>query len=432
MFRLFLRGKVGLNTMLGVEHLDRVGDITRLSQLRDEPAWLCGLRLKALALLDEDRSPPVATALLFDLKSLLRESERHSPRIASSAVERAHSDSVSVFQKLRSHLAERGVIIEALSKASRDHAELIRPHLTAIASNQNNEFAPINSALWTEGWFVHVPRGVQVELPLQIPPVDSRGETPCDRTLIVCEEGSRLNFLDGCVAPVYTSWPMLASVVEIVVKRGAHCRYTSLQNGSHKTARFDTMRARAHADAVMEWNVLRLGGERADVVPCTYLIGPGARTEIWAASYAAAPELRTTGGHAIHCAPGTSSRIINRIVRQGGSGSLDRSRVEMLKGCRHASTHVECEALLLSETTSADLSPKFEVDEPSAEVHQSTRSMNVQPQDALVLRSDGLSREQALAMRVSGFLEPFTSRLPKEYAVEVHRWIELAMEGSVG
>jgi len=418
--------------MLGAEHLDLAGNLTRLSQSRAEPHWLTNWRLKALSLLDEDRSPIIAEALLAKLSTLLRDTKQSLPREDSAAVSRSHTDGERVFQKLRDQLAERGVIIEELSKAARDHAELVQPHLGTIATNENNEFAPVNSAMWTEGWFVHVPRGVHVELPLQIPPVTPRGEAPCDRTLIVCEEDSRLDFLDGCVSPVYSSWPMLSSVVEIVVKRGAYCRHTSLQNGSHKTVRFDTLCARAHANAVMEWNVLRLGGDRADVVPCTYLIGPGARTEIWSASCAASKENRVIGGHAIHCAPGTGSRIIGKIVRKGGSGSADRSAVEMLKGCRRASTYVECEAMLLGESTSADLSPKFEVDEPSAEVHQSTRSIKVDTQDLLYLQSRGLTREQALAMRVRGFLEPFMNRLPKEYAVEVNHWIELAMEGSVG
>jgi len=297
----------------------------------------------------------------------------------------------------------------------------------------DNKFAALNSAVWSGGSFIYVPPGVRVDMPLQAYfRINAQNIGQFERTLIIVDEGAYVHYTEGCTAPIYSSEALHAAVVEIIVKRGARCRYSTVQNWSNNVYNLVTKRARAYAGATMEWIDANIGSGLTMKYPAVYLMEPGAHGEVLSMAFAGGGQHQDAGARMVHLAPQTSSKIVAKSISHGGGRATYRGLVKVRRGATGARSSVVCDALLLDPQSRSDTYPVIEVDEQDVSLGHEASVSKVDEAQLFYLMSRGLSASEATTMIVSGFIEPLVKELPMEYAVEMNRLIQLQMEGNVG
>jgi len=345
----------------------------------------------------------------------------------------AQYESEMVYHSIQEHLEEQGVIFLSIEDGLRKHPDLFKEYFSTIIPITDNKFAALNSAVWSGGSFVYVPPGVKVELPLQAYfRLNMANIGQFERTIIIVDEGAQVHYVEGCTAPTYTTDSFHSGVIEIVVKKGARCRYTTIQNWSTNVFNLVTQRAMVHEDATMEWVDANLGSKLTMKYPSCYLIGKRAHGEILSMAFAAEGQHQDTGGKVIHAAPNTTSKITSKSISKGGGQASYRGLLKVHKGAKNSKSSVVCDALLLDPQSRSDTYPYIEIDEDRVTIGHEASVSKVGEEQLYYLMSRGLSEEDATTMVVSGFIEPLVKELPMEYAVEMNRLIQMQMEGSIG
>ena len=345
----------------------------------------------------------------------------------------AQYESEMVYHSIQEHLAEKGVIFKSIENGLRDHPDLFREYFGTIIPIEDNKFAALNSAVWSGGSFVYIPKGVKVDLPLQAYfRINTAELGQFERTLIIADEGSQAHYVEGCTAPMYSTDSFHSGVIEIVVKKGARFRYTTIQNWSTNMYNLVTQRSIVHEGATMEWVDANLGSKLTMKYPSCYLVGEGAHGEILSMAFAMTGQHQDTGGKVIHFAPNTSSKVNSKSISRGSGRASYRGLLKVYKGAKNVRSNVVCDALLLNPESRTDTYPYIKIDEDDVTIGHEASVSKVGEEQLFYLMSRGLSEEEATTMVVSGFIEPLVKELPMEYAVEMNRLVQLQMEGSIG
>jgi Fe-S cluster assembly protein SufB len=429
-----------------------------ISSMKGEPQWMLDFRLKALDHFMQRPMPTWGGDLskldLDDIYYYVKPSEKEGEswddvpeaikntfdRLGIPEAERkflagvgAQYESEMVYHKVQEHLAQQGVIFLSIEEGLRQHPDLFREYFGTVIPIEDNKFAALNSAVWSGGSFIYIPPGVKIDLPLQAYfrlNVANIGQF--ERTLIIADEGAQVHYVEGCTAPIYTTDSFHSGVIEIVVKRGARVRYTTIQNWSTNVYNLVTQRALVHEAGTMEWVDANLGSKLTMKYPSIYLIGPGAHGEILSMAFAGPGQHQDAGGKAIHVAPHTSSKITSKSISKGSGRASYRGLLKVYKGATDVKSNVVCDALLLDDKARSDTYPYIEIDEQDVTIGHEASVSKVGEEQLFYLMSRGLSEGEATTMVVSGFIEPLVKELPMEYAIEMNRLIQLQMEGSIG
>jgi Fe-S cluster assembly protein SufB len=345
----------------------------------------------------------------------------------------AQYESEMVYHNIQKDLEQKGVIFLGMDSGLREHPDLVREYLGTIIPPEDNKFASLNSAVWSGGSFIYVPPGVHVDLPLQAYfRINAQNMGQFERTLIIADEGSYVHYVEGCTAPSYSSDSLHSAVVEIVIKRGARVRYTTIQNWSRNVYNLVTKRAAAYEDATMEWVDCNLGSKLTMKYPSVWLLGKGAHGEVLSIAFAGQGQHLDAGGKMVHVAPHTSSVITNKSISKGGGRTTYRGLLKVAQGAVGSKANVVCDALIMDEDSASDTVPYIEIEEDDVSIGHEATVSKVSEEQLFYLQSRGINQAQASSMIVSGFIEPIVKELPMEYALEMNRLIELEMEGSVG
>lgn len=345
----------------------------------------------------------------------------------------AQYDSEVVYHSLRAEWEKLGVIFLDMDTGLREHPEIVREYFATIIPAADNKFAALNSAVWSGGSFVYIPKGVHVDIPLQAYfRINAINMGQFERTLIIVEEGASMHYVEGCTAPIYSSNSLHSAVVEIIVKKGARCRYTTIQNWSTDVYNLVTKRSVAYEGATMEWIDGNLGSKVTMKYPAVYMLGPKAHGEILSIAFAGKGQHQDAGGKVVHGAPYTSSKIVSKSISKDGGRASYRGLLRVAKGAHHSKSNVVCDALLLDEASRSDTYPYIEIEEDNVSVGHEASVSKIGEEQLFYLQSRGISEDEAAAMIVGGFIEPLVKELPMEYAVEMNRLIQLQMEGTIG
>ncbi len=433
--------------------------IRQISEIKKEPEWMLDFRLHAYKTFLEKPVPTWGGDLskinyddiYYYLKPVEKEGKRWEDvpseiketfdRIGVPQAEREHLagvkaqfDSEVAYSSLLQELEEQGIIFCSTDEAVQKHPELVREYFGKVIPANDNKFSALNSAVWSGGSFVYIPKGVHVKRPLQAYfRINAMNMGQFERTLIIAEEDSFASYVEGCSAPVYSSDSLHAAVVEVIVKQGARFRYTTIQNWSKDVYNLVTKRARVEKNAVMEWVDGNLGSRLTMKYPSCYLVGEGARGEMLSVAYAGeSGQHQDAGAKMLHLAPNTSSTIISKSVSADGGRTSYRGLVHVSPSAKNAKCRVECDALILDDRSATDTFPVMKVQESSANIEHEATVSRIGEEKLFYLMSRGLSESQSMSMIISGFIEPIIKELPMEYAVELNRLIEMEMEGSVG
>ena len=391
-------------------------------------AYYAGPKPKGSGPKSLDEVDPEILATYEKLGIPLREREL----LAGVAVD-AVFDSVSVATTFKDKLGEMGIIFCSFSEAVRNHPELVQKYIGSVVPYTDNFFATLNSAVFSDGSFVYVPKGVRCPMELSTYfRINARNSGQFERTLIIADEDSYVHYIEGCTAPIYTSDSLHSAVVEIVVKKGARVRYTTIQNWSTNVYNLVTKRAICEEGATMEWIDGNIGSKVTMKYPAVYLVGEGAKGETLSIAFAGAGQHQDTGSKMVHIAPNTKSSIISKSVARGGGRAAYRGLVQVREGAKHSANTVRCDALLVDTISRSDTYPYIDIREDDVTMGHEATVSRVSEEQLFYLMSRGMREDEAMAMIVRGFIEPIARELPMEYALELNRLIELQMEGSVG
>jgi Fe-S cluster assembly protein SufB len=334
---------------------------------------------------------------------------------------------------MKEELKEQGIIFLDMDSGLREHPEIVQKYFGSVIPTQDNKYAALNTSVWSGGSFIYVPPGVDVKVPLQAYfRINAENMGQFERTLIIADKGSRVHYIEGCTAPVYSTDSLHSAVVELVALEGASIRYTTIQNWARNIYNLVTKRASAHKNATVEWVDGNIGSRLTMKYPCIQLLGEGARGEILSVAFAGTQQHQDAGAKVIHAAPNTSSRITSKSISKDDGRASYRGLAKVHKNAVNSKVSVECDALLIGEQARSDTYPTMEIDADQVRVEHEARVSKVAEEQLFYLTSRGLSEDDARLLIVNGFMEPFTKELPLEYAVELNRLIELEMEGSVG
>jgi Fe-S cluster assembly protein SufB len=432
--------------------------VEAISDHKNEPDWMRNFRLKSLDYFERRPLPRWGgdmSGIDFDnIFYYIRPTEKQAKswedlppdikntwdRLGIPEAERkflagvgAQYESEVVYHKLQEDLEKKGVIFLDMDSGLREHEDLVKQYFGTIIPQNDNKFAALNSAVWSGGSFIYVPPGVSIEMPLQAYfRINAENMGQFERTLIIVDEGAYVHYVEGCTAPIYSSDSLHSAVVEIVVKPGGRCRYTTIQNWSTNVYNLVTKRAVAYEDATMEWVDGNLGSKLTMKYPAIWLMGERAHGEVLSIAFAGSGQHQDAGGKAVHVAPNTSSVITSKSISKNGGRAGYRGLLEVAKGAHGARSKVVCDALILDEASRSDTYPYIRIDENDVDIGHEATVSKIGEEQLFYLMSRGLSEAEASAMIVSGFVEPITKELPLEYAVEMNRLIQLQMEGSVG
>ncbi len=345
----------------------------------------------------------------------------------------AQYESETVYHKLREDLEKKGVIFCDTDTALKEHEDIFRKHFAKVVPPNDNKFAALNSAVWSGGSFVYIPEGVEVDMPLNAYfRINAQNMGQFERTLIIAEPYSKVHYIEGCTAPIYSTESLHCAVVEVIAKKGATVRYTTLQNWSNDVYNLVTKRAYAYEDAVVEWVDANIGSRLTMKYPSVYLLGKNARADLLSVAFAGKGQHQDTGAKAVHLAPNTTSKIISKSVSKDGGRTSYRGLLHVAKGATNVKSTVRCDALLVDEISRTDTYPYIEVNEDDATITHEASVGKIGEDQIFYIMSRGYTEQEALSLIVSGFLEVFTKELPMEYAVEFNRLIKMEMEGAVG
>jgi Fe-S cluster assembly protein SufB len=432
--------------------------VERISKIKNEPEWMHDFRLRSY---DHFIKRPLPmwggdlTHLMFDdMLYYASPTEKKSrsweevptyiketfDKLGIPEAERkflggvgAQYESEVVYHSLRDDLAKKGIIFTDTDTALREYPEIFKKHFATVVPPEDNKFAALNSAVWSGGSFIYVPEGVSVDVPLQAYfRINTANMGQFERTLIIADKNSRVHYIEGCTAPIYSTESLHSAVVEIIAKPGAHVRYTTIQNWSNDVYNLVTKRAHAYADATVEWVDGNLGSKLTMKYPSIYLLGPRAKGEILSVAFAGKNQHQDAGGKVVHLAPYTTSRITSKSISKAGGRTTYRGLLHVAKGATGVKSTVRCDALLMDEISRTDTYPYNEINADDATITHEATVGKIGEDQLFYLMSRGLSEQEALSMIVMGFMEPFTKELPMEYAIELNRLIQLEMSGSVG
>jgi Fe-S cluster assembly protein SufB len=431
--------------------------VEQISEMKGEPDWMRDFRLRSLEIFNSKPMPRWGGSVRLDFQDIyyyIKPSDRQGrnwndvpdeikrtfDRLGIPEAEKkylagvkAQYESEVVYGSLREELGRQGVIFTDTDSAVRDYPDLVREYFSTIIPPTDNKFAALNSAVWSGGSFIYVPKGVRIEYPLQAYfRINAESMGQFERTLILVDEGAQVHYVEGCTAPMYTSESLHSAVVEIVVKKHARCRYTTIQNWANNIYNLVTKRAVAHEGALMEWIDGNLGSRLTMKYPSVYMVEPGARGEILSIAFASAGQHQDAGAKLVHCAPSTSGRIVSKSISKNGGRASYRGLVKVEPGAKKSKSNVVCDALILDSASRSDTYPYIEIEEQDVAVGHEASVSRIGEDQLFYLTSRGLSEAEASTMIVSGFIEPLVRELPMEYAVEMNKLIELQMEGTVG
>jgi Fe-S cluster assembly protein SufB len=345
----------------------------------------------------------------------------------------AQYESEVVYHRNREDLERQGILFTSMDVALAEYPEIVKQYFGTVIPPGDNKFAALNSAVWSGGSFIYVPPGVHVEMPLQAYfRINAENAGQFERTLIIADEGASVHYVEGCSAPVYSTDSLHSAVVELIAKPGARIRYTTIQNWSPNVYNLVTKRARAEAEATVEWIDGNLGSKLTMKYPAVVMVGPKAHGEVLSVAYAGPGQHQDAGAKMTHAAPETTSIIDSKSISKDGGRTTYRGLVRVEEGAHDVKSHVRCDALILDEESRSDTYPYMEIEEKDARIAHEATVSKVGDDQLFYLQSRGLTEQQATAMIVNGFIEPITKTLPMEYAVELSRLIELNMEGAVG
>lgn len=432
--------------------------VASLSKQKNEPDWMADFRLAALATFERLPLPAWGADLSeldhqdihYYVKPLegQKTSWQEVPDEIKNTFEKlgipqaeqkflagvgAQYESEMVYKRLKKQWADLGVLFLDMSVAIREYPELFRKYFATIILPHDNKFAALNSAVWSGGSFIYVPKGVQIDMPLQAYfRINSASMGQFERTLIIADEGSSVHYVEGCSAPLYRQNSLHSAVVELIALPGAKIRYTTIQNWSQNVYNLVTKRALAHENATVEWIDGNFGSKVTMKYPCVVLKGRGAKAQIISIAVAGEGQQQDAGGKVIHLAPDTRSNIISKSISSKGGRSSYRGLLKIAKSATSAHSRVNCDALLMDEISRSDTYPTVEVHSESADVGHEASISKISDEQIFYLTSRGLSQEKARAMIVNGFIDAFVKELPMEYALEINRLIAMQMEGSIG
>src|SRR6202789_3423934 len=430
-----------------------------ISARKNEPEWILDIRLKGLKYFGRKPMPNWGsdlTGIDFDhIKYFVRSTEKQAAnwdelpadikntydRLGIPEAEKqrlvagvaAQYESEVVYHKIREDFEEKGVIFLDTDSALREQPELFREYFATVIPVGDNKFASLNTAVWSGGSFIYVPKNVHVDIPLQAYfRINTENMGQFERTLIIADEGSYVHYVEGCTAPIYKSDSLHSAVVVIIVKPNARVRYTTIQNWSNNVYNLVTKRARAEAGATMEWVDGNIGSKVTMKYPAVWMTGEYAKGEVLSVAFAGEGQHQDTGAKMLHLAPNTSSNIVSKSVARGGGRTSYRGLVQVNKGSHGSRSSVKCDALLVDTISRSDTYPYVDIREDDVTMGHEATVSRVSDNQLFYLMSRGLTWDEAMAMVVRGFVEPIAKELPMEYALELNRLIELQMEGAVG
>ncbi|MFE9787037.1 Fe-S cluster assembly protein SufB [Nocardia salmonicida] len=430
-----------------------------ISAKKSEEEWMLDMRLKALRIFDRKPMPNWGSNLdgidFDNIKYFVRSSEKQAEswedlpedikntydklgipeaekqRLVSGVA--AQYESEVVYHSIREDLEQQGVIFLDTDTALKEHPEIFHKYFGSVIPAGDNKFSALNTAVWSGGSFIYVPPGVHVDIPLQAYfRINTENMGQFERTLIIVDEDAYVHYVEGCTAPIYKSDSLHSAVVEIIVKKGGRCRYTTIQNWSNNVFNLVTKRAKAEAGATMEWVDGNIGSKVTMKYPAVWMTGEHAHGEVLSVAFAGPGQHQDTGAKMLHLAPHTSSTIVSKSVARGGGRASYRGLVQINKGAHGSKSTVKCDALLVDTISRSDTYPYVDIREDDVTMGHEATVSKVSEEQLFYLMSRGLSEDEAMAMIVRGFVEPIAKELPMEYALELNRLIELQMEGAVG
>jgi Fe-S cluster assembly protein SufB len=433
--------------------------VAAISAHKNEPEWMLKFRLKALQHFEKRPMPAWGADLsgidfaniYYYVKPMEEQAGREWDDVPQSIkdtfdklgipeAERkflagvsAQYDSEVVYHNIRADLEKLGVIFGDCDTGLREHSEIFRKYFGTVIPPNDNKFAALNSAVWSGGSFVYVPKGVRVDIPLQAYfRINSDNMGQFERTLIIAEEGSYVHYIEGCTAPTYSSDSLHSAVVEIIAHKDAHVRYTTIQNWSNNVYNLVTKRAIAYEGATVEWIDGNLGSKVTMKYPAIYLMGERAHGEVLSAAFAGEGQHQDAGAKCIHVAPHTTSNIVSRSISKDGGRTSYRGHIKVYPKAHDVKVSVRCDALLLDEASQSDTYPYSDIENPDVTFGHEATVSKIGEDQIFYLTSRGIPESEATALIVNGFFEPFVKELPMEYAVELNRLLAVQMEGSVG
>ncbi|MEZ6119543.1 MAG: Fe-S cluster assembly protein SufB [Pirellulaceae bacterium] len=431
--------------------------VAQISEMKGEPAWMRDFRLRSLDIFDAKPMPTWGGDINIDFQDIyyyLKPTDKQGKSWDDVPAEiketfdklgipeaekkflagvKAQFESEVVYGSLQEDLSNKGVIFTDTDTAVKEHPELLREYFGTIIPPEDNKFAALNSAVWSGGSFIYVPPGVSIDFPLQAYfRINAERMGQFERTLIIVDEGAQIHYVEGCTAPMYSSESLHSAVVEVIVKKNARCRYTTIQNWANNIYNLVTKRAVAYQDATMEWVDGNLGSHLTMKYPAVYMLEPGARGEILSIAFASSGQHQDAGAKLVHGAPNTTGQIISKSISKNGGRSSYRGLVKVEKGAHNAKCNVVCDALILDPESRSDTYPYIEIAEQDVSIGHEASVSRIGEEQLFYLMSRGMSESEASTMIVNGFIEPLVKELPMEYAVEMNRLIQLQMEGSVG
>lgn len=432
--------------------------VREISRQKNEPAWMLDFRIKALNIFYAKPMPKWGGDLSgIDFENIhyyLKPSDRPArsweevpqeikdtfDRLGVPQAERkflagsaAQFESEVIYHNIHETLAKKGVIFEGTDAALQKYPHFFKEYFGTIIPSGDNKFAALNSAVWSGGSFIYVPKGVHVELPLQAYfRINAENMGQFERTLIIADEGASVHYVEGCTAPTYASDSLHSAVVEIIVKKGARVQYTTIQNWSNNVYNLVTKRAKAYQDATMFWLDCNLGSKLTMKYPSVFLMEPGAKAEVLSVAFAGKGQHQDAGAKAVHLAPNTSSTITSKSISKDGGRTSYRGLVRVYKGSKGVKSRVVCDALLLDKDSRSDTYPTMDINEDDVSIAHEATVSKIGEEQLFYLMSRGLCEQEAATMIVNGFIEPIIKSLPMEYAIEMNRLIAMEMTGSVG
>jgi len=434
------------------------GTIEEISRIKNEPQWMLDFRLRSYDIFMKKPMPiwggDLSKINFQNIFYYTKASEKQSKswddvpdsvrktfdKLGIPEAEKkflagvgAQYESETVYHNLREDLSKQGVIFSDTDTAVKEHPDILKKYFGKVIPPEDNKFAALNSAVWSGGSFIYVPPNVKIELPLQAYfRINAENIGQFERTLIIADEGSEVHYIEGCTAPVYTTESLHSAVVELIAKKDAKIRYTTIQNWSKDVYNLVTKRAYAYENARVEWIDGNIGSKLTMKYPGVYMLGRNAHAEVVSIAFAGSDQHQDAGAKAVHLAPDTTSRITSKSVSKQSGRTTYRGLLHVAKGATGVKSNVRCDALLLDETSRTDTYPYVEVNEDDATISHEASVGKIGEDQIFYLMSRGFSESDALSLIVGGFIEPFTKELPMEYAVELNRLVKLEMEDSVG
>ena len=432
--------------------------IRQISAIKDEPEWMLDFRLKALKSFNAMPLPRFGLDLKFlDFSSytyFTRISSKDSqdwnevPETIKNTFEKlgipeaeqkflagvsTQYESEVVYHNMLKEISDKGVIFLSTDAGLKLYPELFKKYFASVVPIADNKFSALNSAVWSGGSFIYVPKGVRLDKPLQSYfRINNEKTGQFERSLIIVDEGAEISYVEGCTAPSYSKESLHAAVVEIVVLKGAKCRYTTVQNWSTNIINLVTQRAIVYEDAQMEWIDGNIGSQMNMKYPACILAGERAKGTVISIAVSGKNQQQDAGARMIHRAPNTTSTIISKSIVKNGGLTNYRGTVRHEKGAYNSRSHVECDTLMLDDQSLSDTIPTNEVKNNTSYIEHEATVSKISEDQLFYLMSRGISEKEAVQMIVMGFIEPFSRELPMEYAVELNQLIKLDMEGSVG